>query len=585
MTHLNSNTTDHQAFPARLLAISTLQILANSTQFTSLRPVSLDTLTHVASRYLQLLAEAARAYADHSGRTHINAWDLSGVLESLQGKGALSGLHNWCIDNLEPSLDPIEPYPDLNSIPDESLKLATLAKHLPSRPATSPRLEPITSLSFLPLTDAEVAALDRAGETDLEEDQSPSPHASSTSASSEDDSDYDLDHLLKPNIESVNMDLPEIPPMPEKAVCENLVERWRSVDEIPCFVPAYFPPLPGLERVVVDVPTDELGEEMQIENQPQPEPEREPSPTAQPTTKHDPYLSATPYAKSQLFEQHGPSALPILSTSPPPSDSCSPPARKRARRTEALECFEETYAFVLDEARSPELLKPNARRLALLSRAPVEPLSDSLFGSLPVSSLRPTRWTAGWIPHPPTVHVGSDILLPTPELKPFGHAPLPIPLTQPVPLDLPPSPIAPPPHSRLPSLIPSIFRSLPDSFTLINRLTRLGPPCELGQSGEPTAYRIKESLNNKPNEIDNNSIKQPKYMEWGFHWPSHHGHEPLPKPYEPSQFIPAPFPSMPKTTAEKARLAKLNNEQRDEVQMSNSRIEIIGQSSEKPDGE
>jgi histone H3/H4 len=86
--------------PARLLAIATLQILANSTQFTSVRPVSLSTLTDVAAGYLELIAQAARKTADHSGRTQINGWDLSGVLENLEGPGAISGLQNWCTDNL-----------------------------------------------------------------------------------------------------------------------------------------------------------------------------------------------------------------------------------------------------------------------------------------------------------------------------------------------------------------------------------------------------------------------------------------------------------------------------------------------------
>lgn len=611
MSHLNhSNSSQSDAFPARLLALSTLQILAGSTHFTSLRPGALDTLTHVAARYLQLMAEAVRAHADHSGRAHLNAWDVSGVFESLQGPGALSSLHNWSIDNLQPqsTITPLKnsnPNLDLNVIQDQILKLKSLAQNLPrqfqtslflpnslyhfsslqliSLPTDLPLLcvsadqalatvsDPITSLSFLPLTDAEVAALDRAGETDLE-DEPPSPHPSSTDGSSEDDSDFEI-HYLKPIQPATEEPVSPLSPsslgitLRDPPQTESLVDRWRSIEDIPAYVPAYFPPLPGLERIIPGSMNEDPMDEPVIV----PEPIQPSSPTPPSALKHDPYLTATPFTKSQLFEQYGSTSFPHLPpfptvSSPPPvegadHDMGSPPPLKKPKLTDPMEYFNETYAFLLEDkpsARTPDqLLKRNPRRKQLISSQPLEPFSDSLFGTIPVSSIRSNRWSAGWIPHPP-VHAGQ--LLPVPELKPFGHTPLPVPLTIPVPLDFPPAPLLPQSHPRIPALIPNLFNTLssqslsPDTFTLFNRLTRLGPPCELGHQGEPTAYRVKQQA---ATEVEG---QKPQYMEWGFHWPSHHGHEPLGSPPERSSFVHAPFPAMPKTAAERARLAQLERE-------------------------
>lgn len=581
----SNQTTEPDAFPARLLAISTLQIIANSTQFTSIKTISLQTLTQVASRYLQLLAEAARAHADHSGRNHINAWDLSGLLEALDGKGAMSLLHNWCRDHYS-TTNPLDSHSDhqdlnsfldINSILDEPYKLAMISKKLHIDHNTSPDLNPITSLSFLPLTDSEVAELDKAGETDLEESlDTPSPGGSSSSGSSEEDSDLELP-TIKP-IEEPTITLQPQPPSSSSG-SENLIERWRSIEDIPSFVPSYFPPLPGLERVVNQV-TLEVEEEVNPIHEPiVPEIEPELDPTS--PQKQDPYLTSTPYTKSQLFEQYGTQHFPRL----PPQLSSAPPPNKKFKLDNTLECFQETYSFYIEENRSENnrTLKPNPNRLKYLHPFQTDEISNSLFTNIPIKSIRSNRWSAGWIPHPPPTLPSKGF----PELRPFGHTALPTPLTMPVPIEFPsPNLLVHPSQTRIPSLIPSIFKNLDaqlidegaehkhETFTILNRFTRLGPPCELGQSGEPTTYRIKADDPTSTNPSDG-----PKYMEWGFHWPSNHGHEPFKskeskegQEEEDEKFVTAPFPAMPKTSVEKARLLQLQTLER-EREMSQMKVD------------
>ncbi|KAH9821014.1 hypothetical protein DFH28DRAFT_1217770 [Melampsora americana] len=618
MTQLNthfSTSNSHQtnepdAFPSRLLTISTLQIIANSTQFTSIKSISLQTLTHLTSRYLQLLAETAKNHADHSGRHQINAWDLVGLMEALNGNGAISSLHNWCLDQYSDhhhhhhqshSDQHLNSFSDLNLIPDETYKLKKISKTFNIHHSTiSPSLNPITSLSFLPLTDSEVAELDKAGETDLDESlDTPSPAGSSSSGSSEDDSDLDI-RSIKPIIEDSTM---IIEPVLQACSSEALIERWRSVEDIPDFVPPYFPPLPGLEKLIhqESISSEEINplpEPIQLELQPELDPNLSP--------KSDPYLTSIPYHKSQLFEQYGHQPFPRLpptTISSASSSSPSPPNKKikldhHHHHHPTLKSFEETYSFYIEENRQNEnvMLKPNPNRLKFLSSCESDQISNSLFTHIPIHSIKSNRWSAGWIPHPPLnlSHQGVS------ELRPFGHSALPIPLTISVPIEFPsPNLLIYPSQVRIPSLIPSIFRNLDEdlihqpeghlkhqTFTILNRFTRLGPPCELGQSGEPTSYRIKADesdpslLHPNPNPTHLNLNEKPKYMEWGFHWPSNHGHEPFEskerqkerrgdgeeaeeEEEEEEKFVNAPFPAMPKTSVEKARILELQTLERE----------------------
>ncbi|EGG01691.1 uncharacterized protein MELLADRAFT_110805 [Melampsora larici-populina 98AG31] len=607
----SNQSTEPDAFPARLLAISTLQIIANSTQFTSIKSVSLQTFTQITSRYLQLLAESARSHADHSGRNQINAWDLVGVLEEIGGKGALASLHNWCLDqysdqsfrDTERNRQDLNLGSDVNLLHDEPLKLATISKKLNINHSDSIDLNPITSLSFLPLTDSEVAELDKAGETDLEENlDTPSPAASSSSGgSSEEDSDLEL-----PSLKPIEEPTITIEPQPSTStntssttVTENLIERWRSVDDIPSFVPAYFPPLPGLEKIInqVSIEVEEpnlIDEPIVVEVEVE---EAEIGFESTLTPKQDPYTTSIPYTKSQLFEQYGTQAFPRLPSSSTISLTLpSPPQKKKIKLDSTLECFQETYSFCLEENRSENpTLKANPNRLKYLNSIQTNEINTSLFTNIPIKSIRSNRWSAGWIPHPP-------VPLPDhpqgfPELRPFGHTPLPTPLTMSVPIEFPsPNLLIHPSQSRIPSLIPTIFKSLDsemikdqeggtyqnETFTILNRLTRLGPPCELGQSGEPTTYRIKAD-DPTTTTTTTTTNEGPKYMEWGFHWPSNHGHEafksketnPQAVPEEEEEkFVNASFPVMPKTSVEKARILELQEREREINQMKVDQVQV-----------
>ncbi|MBW0540809.1 hypothetical protein O181_080524 [Austropuccinia psidii MF-1] len=577
---MSSNQTNHPSsdsrnqFPAKLLTLAILQILANSTQFTAIKPVSLSILTHVASRYLQLLGQSARENADYCGRNQINAWDISGILESLQGPGALSGLHNWCLDNLrqDEKFDQ-----DVSNQQHPIEKLAAASRNLtefnPIRQS-----DHITSLSFIPLTDSEVAALDRAGESDLEDDHA-SPLASTTSGSSEDDSDLDLPHfkpspnqsspsqLNHPSQLSLSINMEIDLPKAQEEVSKNL---WRSVDDIPSYVPAYFPPFPGLERPTpIEENLPSVAEQTDVVMN---EPQAEAVEGDVDISKVDPYQCAIPYSKSQLRELHGsfivPNSVPFCNSSAK-GNSISEGDLSLATN-DSLHGFLQSYAYLIEEKMTNKLaddnrfMKRNRASHQLISNDQAMPLHDSLFGSISVASIRTNRWSAGWIPHPPTK---AGKLLPIPELKPYGLTPLPPSVTMPVPIQFPSQSILNQPHPRIPNLIPRLFQKISqeargDAFTLVTRLTRLGPPSALGESGEALPYQIKDIATPSATDPSSNpELNQPKYMEWGFHWPPHDGREPLPPPRPDFDFKSADFPAMPRTTAEKTKMAQKEKEE------------------------
>ncbi|KAI7947973.1 hypothetical protein MJO28_009881 [Puccinia striiformis f. sp. tritici] len=539
-----------EGLPARLLAIATLQILASSTQFTGVRPISLNTLSDVAAAYLGLLAKAARANADHSGRNQINARDISDLLEHLDGPGALSGLLNYSIasSNQNQNHQTID-------------KLDQLAKNLKEF-NHSPSLQPTTTLSFLPLTDAEIIALDRAGESDC------SPSTPSSSSSSEEEEGE-----------------PEPEPEENIPVIETTTP-WRSIQDIPPYVPAHLPPFPGLECTI-----SHPEPEPEPEQQPQEEEEIRPSPIIQQNpipssaNQNNPYLVAIPFSKSQLYEAHGPSFLRPThhhhhqTRSIDQQEESSTPNKKIKLRNESIEGFLETYGYMVEEKitnenreeeEGPKLMRRNPIRNQLISTDLTEPIESSIIGSIPISSIRSNRWSAGWIAHPPKTSTGK--LVDLPELKPYGHSPLPVSVTMPVPIQFPPRPSFHQPNPRIPDLIPRLFERIQldshgHTFTLISRLTRLGPPSELGESGEPLPYKIKDyyqqlvpssssNTDQTGNTHPSNQANQPKYLEWGFHWPPHEGRDPLPTAPIPtiSDFKEPPFPGMPKTTAQKLKI-------------------------------
>ncbi|PLW23108.1 hypothetical protein PCASD_10508 [Puccinia coronata f. sp. avenae] len=570
-----------ESFPAKLLAIATLQIISNSTPFTAIRPIPLATLTHVATSYLELLAQAARAHADHSGRTLINASDISGLLEHLQGPGALAALHNWSQHNL-----------NLNNSQQKQIshpidKLAHLAQNLKEFRHTPPA-EPITTLSFLPLTDAEITALDHAGESDLEENH-PSP--SSSSSSSEGNS------LVETLLRNPPTSPPPLPPKEPSSIIQEqdtIKTRWRSIHDIPPYVPSHFPPFPGLEHIPethIDshstiIPQEPL--QSSTPHSPPPPPPPPPPPIStneqQNSTTHqsNPYLFAVPYSNSQLSECHGPSfvaptteprcSLPGVDQEQDDDNDDEASSRKKAKLSSPMEGFLKTYAYMVEEkvtssksgTEEPKFLKRNSVRQRLISEDRVEPMASSLLGMIPGNSVRTNRWSAGWIPHPPAM---KGRVQPAPELKPHGHTPLPVPVTMAVPIQFPACPPFHQPHPRVPDLIPRLFERVRqdargDQFTLLTRMSRLAPPSELGDAGEALPYRIKDLLPPPPPTHQDPSTpasaiaQQPKYLEWGFHWPPLEGRDPLPPARPPSHFSPPEFPGMPKTTAEKLRLVQ-----------------------------
>ncbi|POV93877.1 hypothetical protein PSHT_16568 [Puccinia striiformis] len=497
--------TIQEGLPARLLAIATLQILASSTQFTGVRPISLNTLSDVAAAYLGLLAKAARANADHSGRNQINPRDISDLLEHLDGPGALAEFNH------------------------------------------SPSLQPTTTLSFLPLTDAEIIALDRAGESDC----SPST-PSSTSSSEEEEGE------------------PEPEPEENTPVIETTTP-WRSIQDIPPYVPAHLPPFPGLERTISH---SEPEPEPEPEQQPQEEEEIRPSPIIQQNpipssaNQNNPYLVAIPFSKSQLYEAHGPSFLrpthhPTRSIDQ--QEESSTPNKKIKLRNESIEGFLETYGYMVEEKitnenreeeEGPKLMRRNPIRNRLISTDLTEPIESSIIGSIPISSIRSNRWKTS---RPTRIEALWSF-----SITGISHHASPD--------SIPTTPSFHQPNPRIPDLIPRLFERIQldahgHTFTLISRLTRLGPPSELGESGEPLPYKIKDyyqqlvpssssNTDQAGNTHPSNQANQPKYLEWGFHWPPHEGRDPLPTPPIPtiSDFKEPPFPGMPKTTAQKLKI-------------------------------
>jgi len=298
------------------------------------------------------------------------------------------------------------------------------------------------------------------------------------------------------------------------------------------------------------------------------------------TNQQNPYLFAVPFSRSQLSENHGPSFVAPKtskrSTSPTAAEeeygrSEESPSRKKAKlSSSSLEGFLQTYAYMVEEKMTNskvgteelKFMKRNSVRHRFIAEDQTEPFHSSIIGSIPVGSIRTNRWSAGWIPHPPA---RDGRLLPAPELKPFGHTPLPLPVTMPVPIQFPACPPFHQPHPRIPDLIPRLFERVRqdakgDKFTLVSRMSRLGPPSELGEAGEPLPYRIKDLAPPAAKPSSSASLAQPKYIEWGFHWPPHDGRDPLPPPRPPSDFKPPEFPGMPKTTAEKLRLVQREKE-------------------------
>ncbi|POW01246.1 hypothetical protein PSHT_12616 [Puccinia striiformis] len=477
-----------EGLPARLLAIATLQILASSTQFTGVRPISLNTLSDVAAAYLGLLAKAARANADHSGRNQINARDISDLLEHLDGPGALSGLLNFSIasSNQNQNHQTID-------------KLDQLAKNL-----------------------KEIIALDRAGESDC------SPSTPSSSSSSEEEEGE-----------------PEPEPEENIPVIETTTP-WRSIQDIPPYVPAHLPPFPGLERTI-----SHPEPEPEPEQQPQEEEEIRPSPIIQQNpipssaNQNNPYLVAIPFSKSQLYEAHGPSFLRPThhhhhqTRSIDQQEESSTPNKKIKLRNESIEGFLETYGYMKSDPKPIDIYRFNRANREFNNRK---------------------------YPN------NTGKLVDLPELKPYGHSPLPVSVTMPVPIQFPPRPSFHQPNPRIPDLIPRLFERIQldshgHTFTLISRLTRLGPPSELGESGEPLPYKIKDyyqqlvpssssNTDQTGNTHPSNQANQPKYLEWGFHWPPHEGRDPLPTAPIPtiSDFKEPPFPGMPKTTAQKLKI-------------------------------
>lgn len=584
----------------RLLALSTLHILSSTTTFNAVRPTPLATLAHVAGRYIEMLAESAKRTAEQAGRPSCTGWDIVGVLEAMDGPGAVEGLHGWCRENAKKRKagDEESGAPDgvadgdPTSLTDEPSRLAEVAQVLQRTPAfagkhasgrsplptartssNAPTPTPTAVLSFMRLSEEEIAALDRAGESDQDEADGmqglsplakPAPPSDSDSDDSDsEDSDASASPVPQPlQAEARRRSSGSVKMAAAAAEVEDdsLYDGWRSKEDVPSHVPPFLPPFPGLERTSDilgrpafkrDSATAALDDEAEVLES------RVPVPSAPADgASLDPYREAVPYAASLMQELHSSIGLPRLpSASPPPfgmdlddpKSGASTPSLKRRRRDPppgSLEGFNETFsALTGPRGPRPAYLSQLKARREVASSIVTEGTSDSLSGSVVLPApFRCSRRVAGWLPYPSTV---------IPEMKPFASI-LPDSVTQPVPGDPSPypTPYYVPAGSRNPAIIPHLVRVLSVSKALdesgfpgvLGRLVRTGPPAPLGEQGEALPYVIEPPRN--PAALENGD---PRYLEWGFEWQSVSPQDGLPpaRSEQPPFKVP-PMPPMPK---------------------------------------
>ncbi|XP_077252679.1 transcription initiation factor TFIID subunit 8-like [Tasmannia lanceolata] len=97
----SSTCTSSASLPSAISKISVAQI-CNSIGFNGAQQSALETLTNIATRYLQTLAKSASSSANSTGRTHCNLFDVIRAIEdlnSIQGFHGASDIKKPLIDS------------------------------------------------------------------------------------------------------------------------------------------------------------------------------------------------------------------------------------------------------------------------------------------------------------------------------------------------------------------------------------------------------------------------------------------------------------------------------------------------------
>jgi hypothetical protein len=462
-----------QSLPAHLLQLATLQLVTRSSPFTHSRTLPLHTFSHLISDYLQLLARAAKDNAELAGRTDVSVWDVGRALDEF-GTGGLSELREEMMKG--DGGDDADRIRDLGG----TLK-GTLACPSHLRPwltffgaerlgPFAPEDNAVAQLSYLPLRVEELIALETPADT---------PSTDQSDASSDDDSMPESPAAGLTTLVKLEDDDALIGQLMHHSVDDKPVSSWRDPDLIPAHVPEFLPPFPGMERER-DVPeTGRRRREQDMDRNAAAEAWA--GANAAGSSLRSPWIVAIPYASSSLAEVHPVPALPRLSP---------PPVRRRRRSlspppvTSSIPAYNEVVYSI---PHAPTWPRPNPKRRLAASAISISSdqsiSADSLFGSLPIPPIHSASLTPGFVAdgvYAPLIH-------------PFNNA---LPHTIALPASAHPSPhatlLAPPPHARIPSILPSVAAHLSHHnsphLSLFSRLTRIGPPGPLGPKGEALEY-------------------------------------------------------------------------------------------------
>lgn len=267
------------------------------------------------------------------------------------------------------------------------------------------------------------------------------------------------------------------------AEAEESYSLWQSPSLIPSYVPDFLPPFPGMERKAVGM--NEPGKRKR-------EKERERDAAAEAwaginTSTSDPWIDIVPYSASTIAQTN---IIPILPSISPPA---SPSGRLRRRKslsppplaaTSSLPAYLTEMPHIVATPPSYAFRNPKRRSAAtLMATSSLTLASDSLFGSIPIDSMRAASLEAGFYP--------DDV--PFMPIHPFSTC-LPWTISRPVPSR--PSPhallAAPPLNARTPTIVSQLAHQLsaPDApdLQLFSRLTRSGPPGPLSSAGKALEY-------------------------------------------------------------------------------------------------
>lgn len=265
------------------------------------------------------------------------------------------------------------------------------------------------------------------------------------------------------------------------------ISLWREPSLIPSYVHDFLPPFPGMEKAILTegVTTGRRKREREQAR----DAAAEAWAGANSAITSDPWIDVIPYSSSTIAQINPVPILPSLTPPGSPSElgrrrkrrSVSPPP---ATKTSSLPSYLNELNYIL--SLPPTYAPRNAKRrqaATTLSFNALAPAGDSLFGLIPIDSTRSAALNAGFYP--------DDVNFTA--IHPFNTA-LPWTISRPIPAR--PSPhstlLAPPVHSRLPTILPALVKSLsgPTSTDLqmFSRLTRMGPPSAMTNAGKALNY-------------------------------------------------------------------------------------------------